>query len=103
MNVTLTNQGLVDDGIYGYEVRSPQSYLRYGYEPTTNIFYLYNIGTPNVDDGGKGYAKHLLHILFNKIKERRGMLNVGHYTTSGEMYIRPVVNRFSKEYKIRVM
>ncbi len=103
MNVVDNYQGLVDDGIYGYELRSPQSYLRYGYESSTNIFYLYNIGTPNADDRNKGHAKFLLHIFFQKIKKSGGTLNHGNYTKSGELYIKPVIDHFSKQYNIRII
>lgn len=102
MRIEITNQGLVDDGIVGYELRSPHSYLRYGHETRTNVYHFYNIGT-NVNDRHKGHATFLIHILFNKIKANNGILNVGHYTKSGEMYIKPVVDRLSKEYEVRIV
>ena len=98
-----TNIGLVDDGITGYEIRSPQSYLRYGYSPSTNIFFVYNIGTPNPDDRGHGYAKQLIEIFFDLVKEHDGRIDVGTYTTSGEKYIRPVMQRFSKQYNVKLL
>lgn len=98
-----TNIGLIDDGITGYEIRSPQSYFRYGYSPSTNIFFIYNIGTPNPDDRGKGYAKELIEIFFELVKEHGGRINVGTYTASGEKYIKPVMQNFSKKYNIKLI
>jgi hypothetical protein len=102
-DVKHTNIGLVDDDVTGYELRSPHSYLRYGYSPTTNIFSIYNIGTPNPDDRGKGYAKQLIQIFFELVKQKRGRIDVGNYTTSGERYIRPVMQRFSQQYNVKLI
>lgn len=97
------NMGLVDDGVTGYEIRSPQSYLRYGYSPSTNIFSIYNMGTPNPDERGKGYAKQLIQIFFELVKECGGRVDVGTYTASGEKYIRPVMQRFSRQYNVKLI
>jgi len=102
-DATISKQGLVDDGIYGYEMRTNTSYIRYGYEPNTKIFYLYNITTLNIDDRNKGYAKSLLETFFQFIKQNGGSLNTGSYTTSGMAYIEPVVKRLSKQYGIRLV
>jgi len=102
-SITLSKRGLVDDGIYGYELKSPQSYLRYGVEPTRNQFYLYNIGTPNEEDKNKGYAKALLEHFFQIIKQANGTLDTGPFTTSGNAYIKHVVERLAKEYGIRIV
>ncbi len=97
---TTTSQGLVDDGIFGYEIRSPYSFIRYGYEPVTRTFYLYNIMTPNVNDRNQGYATTLLEYFFQVVKQSGGALDTGPYTGSGDDYIKHVVERFSKKYKI---
>lgn len=102
-DISKTSQGLVDDGVYGYELKSEHSYLRYGHNPTNRIFYLYNIGTPNQDDKNKGYATELLKYFFQLIKQSNGMLDAGSYTTSGMAYIKHVVDRLSKEYNVRLL
>jgi ribosomal protein S18 acetylase RimI-like enzyme len=98
-----TNIGLVDDGVMGYELRSPQSYFRYGYSQSTNIFFIYNIGTPNPDDRGRGYAKQLIQMFFELVKKRGGRIDVGTYTSSGEEYIKPVMQQFSKQYNVKLI
>jgi len=102
-NITLSNQGLVDDGIYGYELKSSQSYLRYGFEPTRKQFFLYNIGTPNEEDKNKGHAKALLEHFFQIIKRANGTLDTGPFTASGAAYIKHVVERLAKQYGIRIV
>lgn len=102
-NSTIFNQGLAGDGVWAYEMRSPQSYIRYRYEPDTKTFYLDNIGTPNVDDKNKGYAKALLESFFQLIKQYGGALDSGPYTSSGMAYIKPVVERFAKQYGVRLV
>lgn len=99
----LFNKGISGDGIWGYELRSPKSYLRYRHEPDTKIFYLDNIGTPNQDDKNKGYAKALLETFFQLIKGQGGTLDSGPFTTSGTAYIKHVVERFAKSYGVRLV
>jgi hypothetical protein len=102
-DVKHTGMGLVDDGITGYEFRSPYSYFRYGYSPSTNMFFVYNIGTPNVDDRRKGYAKELVQLFFELVSERGGRIDVGTYTPSGEKYIKPVMQKFSQQYNVKLI
>lgn len=98
-----TNMGLVDDGVTGYELRSPQSYFRYGYSPSTNVFFVYNIGTPDVNNRGKGYAKQLIQMFFELVREHGGRIDVGTYTTIGERYIKPVMQKFSQQYNVKLI
>lgn len=100
---TIEKQGLVDDGIYGYQMNNGYSIIRYGFEPSSKIFYLYTISTPNMEDRNKGYAKTLLETFFQLIKRYNGALDVGSYTTSGMSHIKHVVERFSKQYGIRLV
>ncbi len=100
---SLEKQGIIDDGIYGYELKSPTSHLRYGYEPSRRVFYLYTIATPSELDQNKGYAKALLEHLFQIIKQANGALDVGPFTTSGTAYIKHVVERLANEYKVRLL
>lgn len=101
--ITNTNTGLVDDGITGYELRSPQSYVRYGYSPSSNTFFVYNIGTPNIDDRNKGHAKYLIEVFFQIVKNKGGRIDVGTYTASGEQYIKHVMQYFSKQYNVKLI
>lgn len=98
-----TTHGLVDNGIYGYEMRTPTSRISYGYEPTTKTFYLYNIMTPNTGDRNKGYAKSLLEDFFQLVKHYGGALDVEPYTAAGLSYIKHVVERLSKQYGVRLV
>lgn len=100
---SMRKTGLEDEGIYGYELRSKHSYLRYGYEPAAKIFYLYSIQTPEWEDRNKGYAKALLESFFQIIKQSGGALDTGSYTTSGMAYIKHVVERLSKQYGVRLV
>jgi len=102
-NISTTKQGLVDDSIYGYEIKSPYSYLRYRHEPSTNIFYFDNVGTPKEDDTHKGYAKELMEVFFKLVKDKGGAVDMGAYTTSGMMYVKPVAERLAKQYNVRLV
>jgi len=102
-NIEIIKKGLVDDGVYGYEMKSPYSYLRYRYEPSSKMFYLDNIATPNLEDQNKGYAKAILESFFQFIKQKEGALDVGSYTTSGMSYIKPLVEKFSQQYNVRLV
>lgn len=99
----VTKKGLVDDGVWAYEMRSPEAFIRYRFEPASKTFYLDNISTPNVDDRNKGYAKALLESFFQLIKQYGGALDAGSYTTSGMAYIKHVVERLSKQYGVRLV
>jgi N-acetylmuramoyl-L-alanine amidase len=101
--VSVEKQGLIDDGIYGYQMSNDYSWMRYGYEPSRRVFYLYSIATPNADDQNKGHAKALLESFFQLIKRYGGALDAGSYTASGMAYIKHVVERFSKQYGVRLV
>lgn len=102
-NISTTSYGLVDDGMYGYEITSPYSYLRYRHEPSTNIFYFDNVGTSKDEDKHKGYAKELMEVFFKLVKDKNGAVDMGAYTTSGTMYVKPVAERFAKQYNVRLV
>jgi hypothetical protein len=102
-NISTTKQGLVDDGVYGYEIKSPYSYLRYRYEPSTSIFYFDNVGTLKDEDKHKGYAKELMEYFFKLVKDKTGAVDMGAYTTSGMMYVKPVAERLAKQYNVRLV
>jgi len=90
---------LINDGVWEYEMQSKYSCIRYGYEPDTDIFYLYNISTPT-DYRNKGYAKSLLNEFFYNIKMSGGVLDPGSFTVSGMIYIKPIIKRLSDEYNV---
>ena len=102
--IEVLKEGLVDDGIYGYKLKSPYSFIRYGFEPSSGTFYLYNVSTPKNEDQNKGYATELLENLFQIIEQKNGALDAGPYTTSGTMYIKHIIEeRLVKKYKIKVI
>jgi 8-oxo-dGTP pyrophosphatase MutT (NUDIX family) len=102
-DIEFSRQGLVDDGLFGYEIKSPFSRLVYSYEPGTGIFYLDNVDTPHKEDQDKGHATELLNIFFHLIKLRKGALDPGPYTEAGMLYVKPVVERLAKKYGIRLV
>jgi 8-oxo-dGTP pyrophosphatase MutT (NUDIX family)/spore germination cell wall hydrolase CwlJ-like protein len=102
-NIEIINQGLIDDDIYGYELKSPYSYLRYGHEPSSKTYYILNIGTPKEEDKHKGYASQLLNKLFKIISDSRGNIDAGSFTTSGQDFIKPVIDRLSKQFGVRIV
>ena len=101
--INIIRQGLVDDGIIGYEMRSPKSFIRYGYEPTRKLFYLYMVGTPNTNDRNQGHSKSIIDNFFQLIKQYNGTLDVGSYTGEGMDYVKHVIERLAKQYRIRLI
>lgn len=102
-NISFIKKGLVDDGVWEYEIKSLYSYLRYRCEPDTKTFYLDNIGTPDQMNKNKGHATELLEVFFEYIKSQNGTLDSGAYTTSGMAYIKPTIERLSREYGVRIV
>jgi N-acetylmuramoyl-L-alanine amidase len=100
--ISLTPKGLEDVDTYLYEIKSEHSYLRYSFNKNTKIFYLRNIGTSE-NERNKGYARELLGTFFQIIKQHNGALDTGPYTTSGMSYIKHVVERFAKQYGVRLV
>lgn len=98
--VIIKPEGLVDDGVYGYKMSSPQSFISYGYEPTRKLFHLYMVQTPDISNRRQGYANDLMNGFFAMIKQKGGTLQVDSYTSSGTAYIQPMVQRLSTEYGV---
>lgn len=96
----LQSLGLIDDGIYGYKLTSEHSYVNYGYDPSTRIFYLYMVRTPNEQDLNKGYAKELMEKFMQIIHKQGGSLDEGSYTTSGMSFVKHVLERLAKQYHV---
>ena len=101
--IDIIRQGLVDDGVFGYEMRSPKSFVRYGFEPSRKLFHLYMVVTPNTDDRNQGHSKSVLDSFFQFIKQSNGALDVGSYTGEGMDYVKPVVDRLAKQYGVRLV
>ena len=101
-SAAVIKKGLVGEGIYEYELRSPFSFIRYRYEPDARLFYLDSVATPS-EHRGKGYAKALLESFFRLIKSYGGALDCDTYTTSGMAKIKPIVEHFSLKYGIRLL
>lgn len=101
-SAAVIKKGLVGEGVYEYELRSPFSFIRYRYEPDARLFYLDSIATP-VEHQGKGYAKALLESFFQLVKSYGGALDCDTYTTSGMAKIKPIVEHFSSKYGIRLL
>jgi hypothetical protein len=102
-NYKNVSMGLVDDGINGYELKSPYSFIRYGFEPSSGIFHLYQINTPELENRHEGHAKEIMDRFFQTIKNKNGSLNDGPYTSSGTLYIKHVIERLAKKYNVRLI
>lgn len=100
--IQIHKQGLVDDGVYGYELESEYSWIRFGRDTSNNVFILYMIGTTETQRN-KGYAKKLLEVFFQMIKKVNGSICIGAYTGSGQLYVKPAVEEFSKKYGVRIV
>lgn len=103
ISINYRNQDLEDIGIPKYEIKTRYSYIRYGYEADTNTYHLYSIGTPNLSDRNKGYAREQLAAFFAMIKKNGGKLHVDAYSAAGMAYIEPLIKRFSREYGVRIV
>jgi hypothetical protein len=100
-NVQITKQGLVDDGIYGYEMESPYSWVRFG-KDTNNVFIVYAVGTTQTERN-KGHATYLLDVFFQLIKKAKGSVCIQSYTAAGEIYIKHIIEKLSQQYGVRIV
>lgn len=92
----------VDYNVNGYELKSLYSYLKFGHSPSTRTFFIYNIGTDK-EHQNKGYAKALLDTFFKMVKKQGGVISVGPYTISGDMYIKSTIERLAQQYGVRLI
>ena|GEM_PF-762073 len=102
-SIKISKLGMIGDGIFEYEMESLHSIISYRYEPDTKTFYLDTIETSNQEDQHKGYATALLESFFNLVHQYGGVLDVGSYTDSGMNFIRPVIERLSIKYRVRLI
>lgn len=100
--VQIKKQGLIDDGVYGYEMFFGPSWIRFGRDMATNTFIVYMIGT-SIQERGKGHAKRLLDVFFKMIYRANGAVKVDSYTAAGEIWIRHVIERLAQMYGIRMV
>jgi hypothetical protein len=96
-------KGIVGDGLFEYEMRSPFSFIRYKFSPSQKLFYFDMIGTPRSEDQGQGHASAILDTFFQLIKQYRGTLDCDTYTTSGMEKIKPAIEKMSKQFGIRII
>ncbi len=102
-DVKIRPMGLEDEGIHGYEMTSPFSYVRYALEPTTQTYYIRNIGTPKEEDKNRGHATFLLDRFFQMVKQSNGVVNVDSYTTSGRLFLKHVIEGLARKYNVRLV
>lgn len=103
-NDAIVSKGmLIGDGIWRYELRSPFSVIKYRFSPQRKLFYLDNIATPDVNNRGKGYATSILETFFRLIKQYTGTLDCDTYTTSGMEKIKPLIEKFARQYRVRLV
>lgn len=98
---TLHSLGLIDDGVNGYSLKSEHSWINFGVD-VNNIFIIYVIETAK-DAQNQGHASKLLDTFFQMVKRKNGSIDVGPYTTSGEMYIKPVIEKLAQKYRVRIV
>lgn len=101
-NIKIEKQGLVDDGIYGYKLVSPYSWITFGKSPSNNIFIVFMIGTHD-KFRNQGYATKLLDVFFKMIKKANGNIMIESYTSAGEIWIKPVIEKLAKKYGVRLI
>ncbi len=94
--------GLEDEDAYGYELRSPFSWLKYTHSPSARLFSIKSVGT-EPDYRNQGYARQVLDYFFQMVKKSNGVVEVDSYTTSGSNYIKHVVDRLAQSYNIHVV
>ena len=102
-DITITPEGLIDDGVYGYKMTSVHSFISYGYAPNSKVFYIRMIQTPNKDDQNQGYAKAILETFFQMVKQKGGMVDEGVQTSPGNAYIKHVKERLANQYGVRIV
>ena len=102
LEIETINQGLIDDDVYGYELKSPYSFLRFGYNPSSNVFHFYAIGTTPIYRR-QGHATELLNELFEEIIKLKAALNMGTYTKDGEDFIKHKIEKFVSEHDVRLI
>lgn len=102
-NINNTKVGITRDNVYEYKLTSPYSYIIYYFDPKNKIFSFDSIRTLKEENMNKGYAKQLLEVFFKMVNEHGGRLDVGGYTTRGEMYIKHVVERLANQYGIKLI
>jgi putative nucleotidyltransferase with HDIG domain len=102
-DTVIVKQGIVGDGVFEYEMRSPFSFIRYKVAPKQRLFYFDMIGTPRAEDQNKGYAKAIMETFFQMVKEQGGALDCDTYSTSGMEKIKPAIEQLAKQYGVRIV
>ena len=102
-DTVIFKKGIVGDGLFEYEMRSPFSFIRYKFSPARKLFYFDMIGTPREEDQGQGHASAILETFFQLMKQYRGTLDCDTYTTSGMSKIKPAIEKMAKQFGIRIV
>ena len=102
-DVVVFKKGIVGDGVFEYEMRSPFSFIRYKFSPKQKLFYFDMIGTPRADDQGKGHATAIMETFFQMVKQYNGTLDCDTYSTSGMEKIKPSIEKLAKHYGVRIV
>ena len=102
-DTVIVKHGIVGDGVFEYEMRSPFSFIRYKFAPKQKLFYFDMIGTPRAEDQGQGYAKAIMETFFQMVTEHGGSLDCDTYSTSGMEKIKPSIEKLAKQYGVRLV
>lgn len=96
-------QGSLGIGLKSYKWVTPYGYLAYAHQEGTNQFYLLMVQT-KPEFRNKGYSKVLVRKFFEHMKKFHGStLNPGSYTMSGMAWLKHILERFSKEFGVRLV
>lgn len=97
----IKSKGMVDNGIYGFELSDGHSWINFG-RGVGHHFIIYMVGTKH-DERNQGHATRLLRIFFQMVKKARGTIEIESYTAAGNLYLKHIIDRLSKEYGVRVI
>ena len=100
-NVKVHKLGLVDVDTYAYEIESKHSWINFHRIQGDNVFVIQMIGTEG-EDRRRGHATALLDAFFRLVKKTNGRIEIDAYTSAGEIYIKPVIERLAKKYGVNV-
>ena len=96
-------KGIVGDGVFEYEMRSPFSFIRYKFAPKQKLFYFDMIGTPRAADQGQGHATAVMETFFQMVKQYNATLDCDTYSTSGMEKIKPSIEKLAKKFGVRLV
>jgi 8-oxo-dGTP pyrophosphatase MutT (NUDIX family)/GH24 family phage-related lysozyme (muramidase) len=95
-SVNLIRRGIITEGMFGYELRSANSFLKYGYNPSHKVFNLNIVEGLPTDKNTKLIMEHFFQI----VKQSGGALDLQHYSGEKFAYVKYMVEKLSKQYGI---